>query len=84
MFILGTNLNRLRHNSDVSHYFGCIDPLGDCPSGNDVVHNTFAERLRDIVELHELTHAIQHIVIACKVGVELLKYGCYVREDKCI
>lgn len=58
-----------------------VDALGRRPRGHYVVHHPFRERLGHLVQLHELTHVGQHVVIDCRCWRHLLDYGRHVTED---
>ena len=58
-----------------------VDALGHGPGGDDVVHDPLAQALGHLVELEEITHVVQHLVVAVGVGVHLLEDGGHVTED---
>jgi len=58
-----------------------VDASGHGPGGHDVVHHPLAEALGDLVQLEEVSHAVQHLVVAVGVGVHLLEDGGDVAED---
>lgn len=71
-----------RHKIHKEGDLGDINAFGDGPGGDDVVHDSLAERLGDVVQLHELAHAVEHVVVAGEAGVELLEDGGDVAEDE--
>lgn len=73
------------------HVFGAvienfvrIQTLGHCPGADDVIHNALAEGLRHLVELHELPHIVEHIVILGGGGGHLLDDRGDVTEDRSV
>ena len=51
------------------------------PCGCNVVHDSLAQTLGDLVELQEVSDAVQHLMVAVGVGVHLLEDGRHVTED---
>ena len=64
-----------------SRYLFSIYTPGHGPGGGDVVHDPLAQALGDLVQLQEVPHAVQHLVVAVGVGVHLLEDGRHVTKD---
>ena len=61
---------------------GGFDAFGERPGRDDVVDDSFAERLGHGVYLHEVLDAVEHIVVARRRRVHLLEDGRHVAEDR--
>ena len=58
-----------------------VDAFGHGPGGDDVVHHALAQPLGNLVELQEVPHVVEHLVVAVGVGVHLLEDGGHVSKD---
>lgn len=65
----------------VEHFVG-VQALGHRPGAHDVVHHPLAQSLRHLVQLHELPHVVQHVVVLGGGGCHLLDDRGYVTEDR--
>ena len=63
---------------------GDINAFRNGPGGHDVVHDSLAQRLRYVMQLHKLPNTIQHVVVPGKTGVELLEYCGHIAEDQSV
>ena len=59
----------------------CVDALRYGPGRDDVVHDSLAQRLGHVVQLHELSHAVENLVISPGRRVHLLEDRRHVSED---
>lgn len=59
-----------------------VEPLGHGPGGDDVVHDALAQRLGHLVQLHELAHVVEHVVVLGGGRRHLLDDGGHVPEDR--
>jgi len=55
--------------------------VGHGPCGGDVIHNPLAQAFGHLVQLEEVPHAVQHLMIAVCVSIHLLEDSCHVTED---
>ena len=53
----------------------CVDALGHGPCGHNEVHHPLTQAPGHLVELQEVPHVVQHLVVAVGVGVHLLEDG---------
>lgn len=58
-----------------------VDALRHGPGGDDVVHDTLAERLRKFVQLHKLPNIVEHVVVLGRGTRHLLNDGRHMTED---
>lgn len=73
------NLGKLRLTWSV--HLLSVDTVGHGPRGGDVIHNPLAQAFGHLVELQEVSNAVEHLVISVRVGVHLLENGRHVTED---
>lgn len=59
-----------------------VETFGHGPRGDDVVHDTLAERLGHLVQFHELPHVVQHVVVLGRRRGHLLDDGRHMAEDR--
>lgn len=59
-----------------------VQALGHRPRADHVVHDALAECLGHLVQLHELAHIVQHIVVLGRRRRHLLNNGGDVAEDR--
>lgn len=64
-----------------ARYLVSVDSSGHGPSGDDVVHDSLTKPLRDLVELQEISHTVQHLMIAVSISVHLLEDSGHVSKD---
>lgn len=62
-------------------YLISVNSSGHGPCGDDIVHDPLTEALGNLVELQEVSHAVQHLVVAVGVGIHLLEDGGYITKD---
>ncbi|MEQ2207642.1 hypothetical protein XENOCAPTIV_016203, partial [Xenoophorus captivus] len=62
-------------------YLLCVDAFGHGPGGDNVVHDTLTEALRNLVELQEVPDVVEHLMVAVCVGIHLLEDGCHISKD---
>ena len=62
-------------------YLLSIDALGHGPCGHDEVHDSLAQAVGNLVELEEVAHVVEHLVVAVGVGVHLLENGGDISKD---
>lgn len=62
-------------------YLVSVDSPGHGPSGDNVVHYSLTKPLRDLVELQEISHTVQHLMVAISVSVHLLEDSGHVPKD---
>lgn len=62
-------------------YLISVNSSGHGPCGDDVVHDPLTEALGNLVELQEVSHTVQHLVVAVGVGIHLLEDGGYITKD---
>ena len=65
----------------MSCYLVSVDASGHGPGGHDVVHHPLTEAFGDLVEFEEVSHAVEHLVVAVGVGIHLLEDGGDITED---
>ena len=68
-------------NYFLSTYFLLINSFRHGPGGDDVVHDPLRQRLRHLVKLHELAHAVENVVVLGRGGSHLLDDRSHVTED---
>lgn len=69
---------------DVQVHYGylfSINTMGHRPGGGDVIHNPLAQAFGHLVELQEIPHAVEHLMVTVSVGVHLLKNSRHVTKD---
>lgn len=59
----------------------CIYASRHGPGGHYVVHHSLTKAFGDLVELQEVSHAVEHLVVAVGVGVHLLEDGGHITKD---
>ena len=64
------------HVDNKYSYLSGINAFCNRPCRYNIIHNTFTESFRDVVQLHEFSDTIEHIMVTSKICVELLKYCC--------
>lgn len=62
-------------------YLFCVDAFGHGPGGDNVVHDSLAQSLGNLVQLQKVPDIVEHLVVAVGVGIHLLEDGCDVSKD---
>lgn len=62
-------------------YLVCVNALRHGPGGDDEVHDPLAQTFGNLVKFKEVTHIVEHLVVAICVGVHLLEDGGDVSKD---
>lgn len=57
-----------------------VEALGHRPRTDNVIHDSFAQCLRHLVQLHEFAHVVQHVVVLGGGRRHLLDDRCHVTE----
>lgn len=65
-------------------YHASIQSFGHGPGGDDVIHDPFGQGARYFVQLHELAHVVEHLVVLGRRRCHLLDDGRHVTEDRCV
>lgn len=59
----------------------CVDASRHGPGGHDVVHHPLTQAFGDLVELEEVSYAVDHLMVPVGVGIHLLEDGGDVPKD---
>lgn len=64
------------------YYFFRIQAFGHRPSRNDIVHDTFTQRLWHFVQFHKFSNIVEHIVVFGRCRCHLLDNRCHMTENR--
>lgn len=62
-------------------YLVSVDSPRHGPSGDNVVHDSLTQPFRDLVELQEISHTVQHLMVAVSVRIHLLEDSGHISKD---
>lgn len=63
-------------------YHASVQAFGHGPGGDDVIHHALRQRSRNLVQLHKLSHVVEHLVILGRCRCHLLDDGRHVTKDR--
>lgn len=51
------------------------------PRGDDVVHHPLTQTFGNLVKFQEVSHVVQHLMVAVGIGIHLLEDGGHISKD---
>ena len=61
-------------------YHASVEAFGHGPGGDDVIHDSFGQGARHLVQLHKLAHVVEHLVVLGRGARHLLDDGRHVTK----